>query len=259
MLPDDPIGIFDSGVGGLTIMRQVVDVLPHENIIYFADTARCPYGNKSPEIVTQYVLENASFLLSKKIKLLIIACFTAASHAFDILQKRLPIPVIGVVENSLKNVTSKRIAILATTGTIQSGVIQSLILKKEPSTVLFPVACPLFTPLIEEGLIDHPATRLIVAHTLEALKNKGIDTALLACTHYPLIRPLIQDCLGPSVQLIEPSRNCAIEARDWLASKNLLNLQKKKPTHTFYTSGESEKFRHLTNLLLGIEKNRNAC
>jgi glutamate racemase len=254
-----PIGIFDTGVGGLTVMQEVLRELPNENIVYFADTARCPYGNHPPEVIVRYVLESAEFLKTKNIKLLVVACFTAASHAFDALQERLSIPVIGVIENCLKEVpqNAKRIAILATNGTIQSGVIQKALIKKEPSTQIFPVACPLFTPLIEEGLLDHAATRLIVAHYLGVLQTQGLDAALLACTHYPLIRPLIQEYLGPSVPLVEPSKAIALETKERLRVNGLFNSSKERGNHTFYTSGDPEKFRKLTNMILSIAKNKN--
>src|SRR3989344_4691726 len=185
--PQDPIALFDSGVGGLTILREVHRQLPLENTIYFGDTARLPYGNKSPETVLRYTLENVSFLLEKQIKYLVIACFTASSHALDALEQRLAVPVIGVIQSGLEELMratkNKRVAILGTESTIKSGVFQSIIQKQAPGAVIFPVACPLFVPFIEEGLSVHPALRLIAHHYLDCLADKDIDSALLACTH----------------------------------------------------------------------------
>ncbi len=257
MISEEPIGLFDSGVGGLTIMREVVKHLPNENIVYFGDTARLPYGNKSADAVIRFCLESVSFLIERKIKLLIVACFTASSHVLEILEQKLSIPVIGVIQSGVDELMaatrSKRVAILGTASTIDSGVLQSSIQKREPASVLFPLACPLFVPLIEEGLIEHPATRMIATHYLDPLREANIDSALLACTHYPLIRSLIQDALGSEVRLIEPARSCALKAKQWLSNYGLLNRQTTAPIHEFYASGDPEKFCRLTHLFFGSE------
>ena len=255
--PQNPIGLFDSGVGGLTVLREFVRHLPHENVVYFGDTARLPYGNKSPQTVLRYTLESVSFLLDQKIKLLIIACFTASSHALDILEQKLSIPVIGVIQSGFEELMastrSNRIAILGTSSTIKSGVLQSLIMKKEPTAAVFPIACPLLAPLIEEGLIDHPATKMIVGHYLNFLKEKNIDSALLACTHYPLIRSMIQEFLGSAVRLIEPAQSCVLKVRERLAALDLLNLTQEKPLYEFYATDDPDKFHRLTNQFFGSE------
>lgn len=244
-----PIGLFDSGVGGLTVLNEIAKILPQENIVYLGDTARMPYGNKSPETVLSYALEGASFLLEKEIKLLIVACHTASSYALETLKKQLPIPVIGVIQpgfellmQSTKNI---QVAILGTEGTIRSGVYQNLILQHHPEAVVFPVACPLFAPMIEEGLIEHPSAKLIADHYLSDLRNSPIDAALLACTHYPLIRPLIQEALGDHVKLIEPAETCALQAREWLTSSSLLNRQIIPPIYQIYSTDNPFKFEQL--------------
>lgn len=238
-------------------MKEVVKHLPYENIVYFGDTARLPYGNKSPQAILRYTLENVSFLLDQKIKILIVACFTASSHALETLEQKLSIPVIGVIQSgfeTLMNATrSKKVAILGTASTIKSGILQSLITKQDPSAIVYPIACPLLAPLIEEGLIDHPATRMIVEHYLSPLKEKDIDATLLACTHYPLIRQAIQEVLGPSVQLIEPAECCALKAKEWLESKGMLNRIQSKPVYEFFASDDPEKFRCLAHQFLGAE------
>lgn len=254
---DNPIGLFDSGVGGLTIMKEVVKHLPQENIVYFGDTARLPYGNKSPQSILRYTLDNVSFLLDQKIKILIIACFTASSHTMETLEQKLSIPVIGVIQSGFKSLmdasSSKKVAILGTSSTIKSGVLQRLIFKQDPSAIVYPIACPLLAPLIEEGLADHPAARMIVEHYLQPLKETDIDAALLACTHYPLIRHGIQEVLGPSVQLVQPAECCALQTKELLASEGLLNQKKSKPVYEFFASDDPEKFRSLARHFLGEE------
>ncbi len=215
-----PIGLFDSGFGGLTVMREVVRLLPNENLVYLGDTAHLPYGNKSPQTVLRYALENASFLLQKKIKLLMIPCHTACSHALETLQQKLSIPVIGVINPGLELLAQEtrtlKVAILGTSSTIRSGLYQSLVRQWNPKIEVYAVSCPLFVPLIEEGFFEHPSASLIAESYLGHLRGK-VDAALLACTHYPLMKDVLQKCLGAEVKLIEPAENCALQARKTLA------------------------------------------
>jgi glutamate racemase len=247
-----PIGLFDSGVGGLTVMREIAKLLPHEELIYLGDTARLPYGNKSPEAVSRFALDNAQFLLQKPIKLLVVSCHTACSHALKTLQQTLPVPVVGVTESGFRGIIqstkTKRVAVLGTTSTIGSGLFQNLLHAHDPTIEVFPVACPLFVPLVEEGFLTHEATRLIAEHYLSPLKEQNIDTVLLACTHYPLLSSIIQQVLGPTVQLIIPAKETALEARDALRTHNLLNTGSFFPKHQFYASDDPEKFRKLARL-----------
>jgi glutamate racemase len=244
-----PIGFFDSGVGGLTVMREVADLLPNENLIYLGDTARLPYGTKSPENVIRFALENAEFLLKKQIKLLIISCHTACSHSFDVLSKKLSIPVIGVTQPGFKGLANASkthsVAILGTTSTIQSGVFQRLLKAKFPTHTVYGIACPLFVPLVEDGLYAHAATKMIVEHYLASIKNTEVDTVLLACTHYPLLSGVIQEVLGPSIQLIEPARFAAEDVKSRLSDLNLLNTDLKTPIYRFFATDDVEKFRQL--------------
>lgn len=243
------IGIFDSGVGGLTVMRQIIDLLPHEDIIYFGDTARLPYGGKSKETIKRYCRENAAFLLEKNIKLLVIACNTATSHALEDLQEHLEIPVIGVIEAGVKSIVestkSARIAILGTKGTIQSGVYQEGIQKALPQATLYPIACPLFVHFVEEQLIEHPATRLIVKEYLKPLIGQNIDTLMLGCTHYPLLQQLLQEEVGSDVFLVDSATTCAAHVKDVLQRQNIETNNKGIGTHHYFVSDDPQKFQEL--------------
>lgn len=245
-----PIGLFDSGFGGLTILRELSQLLPAENLIYLGDTAHLPYGNKSPEKIVQLAQNNAQFLLELQIKLLIIPCHTACSRALSLLQQTLPIPVIGVIESGLELlIPFKRIAILGTHSTIESGIYQSLIRGQNPHVQLFPIACPLFVPIIEEGFHNHPSAHLIAESYLHPLQGQ-IDAALLACTHYPLMKNTLQTVLGSHVQLIEPTVRCVQKAYNYLSTHHLLNPQKRKGSHQFYSTDAPEKFQQLGEIFL---------
>jgi glutamate racemase len=245
-----PIGLFDSGMGGLTVLREVASLLPNEHLIYLGDTARLPYGNKSPEAIVQFALDNADFLLQQKIKLLIISCHTACSYAFERLQKTLPIPVLGVTMPGLQALVettkSREVAVLGTQATIASGLFQCLL--KERGLITHPIACPLFVPLVEEGLQNHSAAKIIAQHYLAPLLATKVDAVLLACTHYPLLKTILREVLGPEIQLIEPARATAMAARTLLEEQNLLNQSTATPSYQFYASDDPEKFRHLAKL-----------
>lgn len=251
-----PIGIFDSGFGGLTVMRAIRALLPHENIVYFGDTARLPYGNKSPETIIRYSLENADFLLKKEIKVLVIACNTACSVALDAVQKALPIPVIGIispgVEKVIEETRSKKIGVLGTRATIASGVHREQILSRLPEADVTDIACPLFVPFVEEGLIEHPAIDLIVEDYIRALQQKQVDTVLLGCTHYPLLDQLLQKKLGQGVKIIDPSLKCAETVRDVLIAHKLQNHNEKLSDYQFFVSDDPEKFRLIGRQFLGV-------
>ncbi|MDE3045066.1 MAG: glutamate racemase [Verrucomicrobiota bacterium] len=244
------IGLFDSGFGGLTVMREVAEQLPHENLIYFGDTAHLPYGNKSAETILQYAFDNAQFLLDQGIKLLIISCHTACSYAFEALQQKLSIPVIGVrepgIEALLQATRTKQVAVLGTRATIASGFFQAALQSRQID--VHAIACPLFVPFVEEGLPNHPAAKLIIEHYLAPLKRTAVDTVLLACTHYPLLREAIQEALGSHIQLIEPAPATALAARDLLKKRKLLNPGTSPPVYQFYTSDDPQKFRQLAKL-----------
>lgn len=237
-------------------MKELSKLLPFEDLIYLGDTANLPYGNKSPETILRFAEDNASFLLEKGIKMLLIPCHTACSHALALLQKKLQIPVIGVIEPGLELLKGyKRVALLATSGTIGSGVYQKLIKKQNPDGELFSIACPLFVPLVEEGFYEHRAAELIAEEYVGFLRGK-VDAVLLACTHYPLMRTVLERVLGNGVELIEPASLCAMEAFRYLKEEKLLNGQKGKPSHLFFASDDPDKFRRLGEIFLGAKIER---
>lgn len=208
-----PIGIFDSGVGGLTVVHELHRRLPHESLIYFGDTARVPYGNKSPDTVRRYAREILEFLLARDVKMVVVACNTASAHALDELKSLAPVPVEGVLGPGARAAVSAsrsgRIGVIGTAGTVASGAYERAIRALEPGATVIQRACPLFVPLVEEGWLDHQATELVAREYLEPLKREAIDTLVLGCTHYPLLKPLLAKVLGEGIRLIDSAEETA--------------------------------------------------
>lgn len=252
-----PIGMFDSGLGGLTVMKKLIQSLPKEQIVYFGDTARLPYGDKSQEAIIQYSIENALFLLEHKIKALVVACNTASAYAIDKLQQMFNIPVIGViepgVEKAVQTTRNQRIAVLGTKGTIRSEIYQKEIIKRMPDAVVIPIACPLFVPLVEEGFATHPAARLIAAEYLQPLLTKNVDTVLLGCTHYPILKELISEILGESVQFVDSASACTEKIISLLHENQWEAPPGRCISHRFYASDDPAKFQMLGKLFLGAD------
>jgi glutamate racemase len=248
------IGIFDSGFGGLTVLRAIRQLLPHENSIYFGDTARLPYGNKSAETILRYSLENTSFLLERGIKVLVIACHTACAIALEQIRATISIPVIGIIDTGVAELSrltpGNKLAILGTKATIASGVYQHKIQQLLPQATLTAIACPFFVPLVEEGYLKHPLATLAAQEYLHPLKDKQIHAILLGCTHYPLLQPIIQKELGEQVLVINPAEACAKQVQKILMENHLENPQKHPPHHQFFVSDDPEKFRLLGTTFL---------
>lgn len=243
----NPIGIFDSGIGGLTVMREITRLLPGENTIYLGDTARVPYGSKSKETVERYSFEVAAFLLKSDIKMLVAACNTASAYAVASLKKTLKIPVIGVIEPGSRAAVAatrnNRIGVIGTEGTIRSGAYSNTIKALNPSVETFVKACPLFVPLVEEGWADDEVTRLVAERYLGELKESGIDTLVLGCTHYPLLKKTISSVMGPEVMLIDSAASTAEEVRRVLAEKDLLSRNGPDgAVHSFFVTDSPERF-----------------
>lgn len=256
MSKNGSIGVFDSGVGGLSVMRELIRLMPHEHFIYLGDTARVPYGNKNPKTIVHYSIENTSFLMDHNIKLLVIACHTSCAHVMESLQSYFPIPIIGVIEPGfsrlMREVKENSAVILGTASTIGSGIYQNLLLRHRPETKVYPIACPLFVPLIEEGFSEHLMVDLAVKEYLLPLQGKKIDAALLACTHYPLISSKIRECLPSSTILIDPALDCAQAALALLTEKGLLSSRNASSSYKFYVTDAPEKFRRIAEKILQI-------
>jgi len=225
MIRELPIGVFDSGIGGLTVLAELMAALPQESFLYLGDTARLPYGTKSAETVVRYALGASKFLQEQGIKLLVVACNTASATALPALQVALPVPVVGVVEPAARaaaRIARRAVAVLGTESTVASGVYQRLLAALRPDLMLFAQACPLFVPLAEEGWFDHPVTREVARLYLSPLANQGVDTVILGCTHYPLLAAPIAAALGEGVQLVNSGREVAQEVAALLAQEGLL-------------------------------------
>jgi glutamate racemase len=256
-----PIGIFDSGIGGLTVGHAVMRRLPSERLIYFGDTARLPYGPKSPDTVQRYSLQIGGFLRAEGVKAIVIACNTATAHALPALRDALDVPVIGVVEPGARSAvaaTRGQVGIIGTSGTIKSGAYERAIRALAPDVRVIARACPLFVPLVEEGWIDHPATRQVVETYLAPLQAERVDTVVLGCTHYPLLGPVIAQVMGPEVTLIDSAEATAQELECLLRDRGLLAHPGDEPDHRFIASDDPLQFlqlgqRFLGNAIEGVE------
>lgn len=255
MASSRPIGVFDSGIGGLTVAHEIMRQLPSEQIIYFGDTARVPYGPKSPDTVRRYSREIAAFLGSQDVKAIVIACNTATAHALEALREESAIPVIGVVEPGARAaVRASRgghIGIVGTAGTIRSGAYEKAIRAIDPSARVTARACPLFVPLVEEGWIDHPVTHAVAREYLEPLLKEGIDALVLGCTHYPLLKSLLCRMVGAGVSLIDSAAETAAELGRVLEEQGLEAPADATPVHRFVASDDPLQFLQLGQRFLG--------
>jgi glutamate racemase len=253
--PAAPVGVFDSGIGGLTVAHEVIKQLPHESVIYFGDTARVPYGPKSPDTVRRYSREIAEFLQGEGVKSIVIACNTATAHALDALRDELDMPVIGVVEPGARAAVSAtrrgHIGVIGTVGTIKSGAYERAIRALHADVRVTARACPLFVPLVEEGWTDHAATRLVAEEYLAPLIEADIDTLVLGCTHYPLLKPLLASVLGSDVRLIDSAEETAAETARTLAAEHLTAPENADPSYRFVASDGPLQFLQLGQRFLG--------
>jgi glutamate racemase len=252
---DQPIGVFDSGIGGLTVVAALTRRLPAERILYFGDTARVPYGPKSPDVVCRYASEISAWLLGEGIKALVVACNTATAHALNALQNTLSVPVIGVIEPGARAAIDAAqgggIGVIGTAGTIASGAYARAIWAVAPDATVVSQACPLFVPLVEEGWTEHPATRLIAREYLAPIVAAHVRTVVLGCTHYPLLRPMLADLLGPDVQLIDSAEATAAATARVLTDRGLRTRDSAAPSHRFVASDAPAQFLRLGQRFLG--------
>ena len=250
-----PIGVFDSGLGGLTVVHAIYERLPHESTIYFGDTARVPYGPKSPETVRRYSLEILHWLLAQNVKAVVIACNTSTAHALDALRGASPVPVIGVIEPgaraAVRAANGRGIGVIGTAGTVASGAYVRAIHALEPGAQVVQRACPLFVPLVEEGWFDHPATELIGEEYLEPVRQAGAGALVLGCTHYPLLKPLLHRVMGPGVSLIDSAAETALALADVLKEREIEAPAGARPTHRFAVSDDAARFLAVGGRFLG--------
>jgi len=256
MADNRPIGVFDSGIGGLTVLREIWDLMPGEGTVYFGDNGRAPYGTKSKSTVIKYSLQNMKFLEDQDVKMIVIACNTASAHAYRALSEKSKVPVIEVVtpgaKCAAKATKNGRIGIIATKGSVNSGVYKEAVERfAAPGTKICQQACPLFVSLAEEGWWDNDITAAVCREYLTPLKEASVDTLVLGCTHYPLLSSAIQKFMGPGVTLINAGKAVAQVVKDMLDDKSLTCDSTAVPVRRFYTSDEPELFESVASPFLG--------
>jgi len=256
-MEEGAIGVFDSGIGGLTVLKEIIKLLPQEDTIYLGDTARVPYGIKSSMVVTKYAQENAQFLTEKAIKFLVIACNTASAFALSSLEEKFTLPIVGVIEPGAKGAIrvtkSKRVGVIGTEGTINSQAYQKTINRLDPSIQIFGKPCPLFVPLVEEGWIDNQIVKLTAESYLQDTKGRGIDALILGCTHYPVLKKIIGDTVGSEIALIDSAFETAKEVSNILKKKGILRRRNKNPFHKFYVTDLPDRFIRVARKFLNEE------
>ena len=252
-----PIGVFDSGVGGLTVAREIMRQIPDERIVYFGDTARVPYGSKSPNTIIRYSRQIIRFLRTKNVKAIVVACNTASAFALETIKPELDIPIIGVVKPGAKvaarTTENGKIGVIGTEGTIRSEIYTKTIHRENKDAQVMGRACPLFVPLVEEGWIKDPVTVAVAERYLQPFKESDIDTLILGCTHYPLLRSTVREIMGEGVNLVNPAYETAVELRRLLAEQGIANdgkAQDGEEKYQFYFSDAAEKFMQFANSIL---------
>lgn len=251
-----PIGVFDSGVGGLTVAREIMRHLPNENIVYFGDTARVPYGSKSKDNIIRFSRQIINFLKTKNVKAIVIACNTASALALDVVREEFDIPIIGVVEPgaraALEATKSKKIGVIGTEATIRSAMYEKIIKGFDDEATVVGKACPLFVPLVEEGFAKHKVTEEIIDYYLESFMDTDIDSLILGCTHYPLLRSRIKEYVGEQITLVNPAYETAMDLRQVLKDCDMENteMSEEHATYSFYVSDAADKFKQFANSIL---------
>lgn len=251
--------MFDSGIGGLTVLKEVRSLLPREHIIYLGDTARLPYGTKSAGTVTRYALESAIFMLTKGVKILVIACNTSSAVALPILTKKLPIPVLGVIDpgarEAVRATKTKRVGVIGTKATVASGAYEKAIVKQDPSVTVLSKPCPLFVPIVEEGLENDKVAEIMTARYLEGIGKSEIDTLVMGCTHYPILEKTIKKVMGKGVTVINTGRETAKDVKRTLEARGILNTSGKGGTEYFVTDSP-DTFKEIGGRFLGEDIGR---
>lgn len=251
---DSAIGVFDSGIGGLTVLHQIIEALPRENTVYLGDTARSPYGTKSVDTVLRYSFENSEFLVEKGVKTVVVACNTSTAIALEALRGKLSVPVLGVIEpgvrRAIKSTRNKKVGVIGTEATIQSGAYTHALKAADPSIEVYSRACPLFVPLVEEGWTDNGVVDMTVKAYLESLKQSGIDTLILGCTHYPLLKKAIRKYMGSGVRLVDSAEEVAKEVAA-LLKRSAMSRKTGKGSHGFFVTDAPDRFIKVGRRFLG--------
>jgi glutamate racemase len=252
---DSPIGVFDSGVGGLTVFRAIEQRLPTESLIYLGDTARIPYGIRSASTIERYALECAAFVQSKGVKAIVIACNTASALAANCLRSKCAVPVIGVIRPGSRRAVAEtrngRIGVIATEATVASGAYERAMLAIRSGLEITSRACPLFVPLAEEGWVNHPVTQQVAEEYLAELRSSRVDTLVLGCTHYPILRPVIEDTMGDQIKYVDSGAAVADTLAHMLEEESLACGNSRGRTEEFYVTDSPARFRRVAELFLG--------
>lgn len=252
-----PIGVFDSGIGGLTVVKEIMRILPKEDIIYFGDTARVPYGSKSHDTITKFSIQNTKFLISRDVKAIVVACNTASAFSIDELQRNFDIPIIGVIKPgaraAVRTTQNGKIGLIGTEGTIGSKAYEKSIRKLYPEAEIFGFPCPLFVPIVEEGWADSKVSYIVAEEYLKALKDAGVDTLVMGCTHYPLLTKVVGDIMGNSVNLINPAEETALELKEILRENSLQNIYNRTTSYEYNVSDNPNKFVRVGSNFLSRE------
>lgn len=254
-----PVGVFDSGVGGLTVAREIMRNLPSEKIVYFGDTARVPYGSKSKETILRFSRQIIRFMRTQDVKAIVVACNTASAFALDEIQEEIEIPIIGVVKPGAKVAAGatrkKRIGVIGTEGTVGSHIYRDTIHNQNPDITVIEKPCPLLVPLVEEGWLKDPVTVEVASRYLGEMKEAQVDTLILGCTHYPLLRSTVGELMGPDVTLVNPAYETALGLKKMLEEKGLLNpgSAEEEFPYRFYVSDLAEKFQQFANSILPFD------
>lgn len=251
---DAPIGIFDSGLGGLTVVKEVIKNLPREDVVYYGDTARVPYGTKSPKSIVRFSRDNTSVLLHYGVKMVVVACNSSASYAMPALRRDFRLPIFGVIEpgvdSAVKATRNKKIGVIATAATIASGSYEAKLRAALPGVKVFTQACPLLVPLVEEGRLTGPITRAVIREYIQPLLKCGIDTLILGCTHYPLLKDVIRGVVGKNVQLIDSGQAVAEAVRERLAKLDLLSGRRRDADYRLVVSDRPQNFERIAERFL---------
>ncbi|HBA64331.1 MAG TPA: glutamate racemase [Lachnospiraceae bacterium] len=251
-----PVGVFDSGVGGLTVAREIMRQLPNENIVYFGDTARVPYGSKSRDTIIRYSRQIIRFLRTQEVKAIVIACNTASALALDVVRQESDIPVIGVIvpgaRAAVHETANKKIGVIGTEATIRSEMYTKIMQEMDPEVSVIGKACPLFVPLVEEGFAKHRITEEVIDIYLRSMKESDIDTMILGCTHYPLLRSGIRTYMGEQVHIVNPAYETAMDLKELLLDRHIANdvPREDHAAYTFYVSDAADKFKQFANSIL---------